>query len=382
MIGHARSLALVGLDAVPVRIAATATPCDASARTLTIRVLPDHAAREARVRVASALAFDSHACDVAVEGFPAGASAAGLDLAIAAACLRAVGCELGVHPDAPIVGELALDGRVRAVRGALALVDGGARVIPRENAPEVAPFAECHSAERLADLLGVSTLLSVGPAEWSPLTDWAGVRPHELTAGLSARVRDLPPRALLVGPSGSGKTLLARAAHAALPTLTRDEARDVTRIHGVAGIVDGPATRRPLRAPHHTVSDAGLVGGGTSPRPGEVSLAHHGTLLLDELPEFRRSAIEALAGALRAGEATIARSGALCRFPAHPALVVATANPCPCGYRGHPSRACRCSDGLLLRWESRLGTMAGALGLERIEVPALSAADLAARGGP
>ncbi|MGC4092530.1 MAG: ATP-binding protein [Polyangiaceae bacterium] len=161
---------------------------------------------------------------------------------------------------------------------------------------------------------------------------------------------------LLIGPPGAGKTLLARLLPTILPPLELDEALECSMIHSVAGLLPpdaGVVLTRPFRAPHHSVSDAGLVGGGEAPRPGEVSLAHHGVLFLDELAEFRRSTVEALRQPLEDGRVCIARARARAWFPARP-LVVAAVNPCPCGYLGHPRRRCSCSVEARRRYRARL----------------------------
>jgi magnesium chelatase family protein len=188
---------------------------------------------------------------------------------------------------------------------------------------------------------------------------------------------------LFVGPPGSGKTLLARLLPTILPPLELEEAIECTAIHSVAGTLPGEigiVTQRPFRAPHHSVSEAGLVGGGDVPRPGEVSLAHHGVLFLDELAEFRRAAVEALRQPLEDGKVCIARAKARAWFPARP-LLVAAVNPCPCGYYGHPRLSCRCKDGARDRYRSRLS---GPL-LDRIDihvnVPPVEVAALVRRGG-
>jgi magnesium chelatase family protein len=186
---------------------------------------------------------------------------------------------------------------------------------------------------------------------------------------------------LLIGPPGSGKTMLARRMPSILPALTSAESLEVTAVHSVAGMLDptlGAVTRRPFRAPHHSVSTAGLVGGGSSPRPGEVSLAHHGVLFLDELLEFPRSVLEALRQPMEDGTVTIARASASLRFPARFALVAAM-NPCPCGHAGDPSHACVCAASEIIRYRSRLsGPLADRIDMH-VTVPAVALSRLASQ---
>jgi magnesium chelatase family protein len=270
-----------------------------------------------------------------------------------------------------LVGELALDGRLRPVRGALALTlaarEAGCRriVVPMGNGAEagLTPGIEVRMA---GDLGGVLAHLLLG----KPLpVAAADLRPQPSQAPDLADVRgqDCAKRALEVcaagghavllrGAPGSGKTMLARRLPSLLPPLDFDEALEVTRIHGAAGRIaagDPIVTERPFRAPHHTASSAGLLGGGNPPMPGEVSLAHHGVLFLDELPEFDRRSLEALRQVLESRRVVVARARISCEFPAHFQFISA-ANPCPCGWQASGVRDCRCDDGAVARYGARV----------------------------
>lgn len=335
--------------------------------------------RESRVRVASAFAklgilLDEFAITVNLAPAELPKNGSALDLAIAVAILGAIG-QLTLPTRGPLLlGELALDGGLRAVRGVLPQLEGARRrgqeeaIVPAHNAAEaglVAGLRVCcaRNLEQVVQhLRGERPLTAVArtrlarhqesPAELD-LSDVRGQATARRALEVAAAGRH---NLLFVGPPGSGKTLLARLLPTILPPLTFDEAIETTAIHSVAGLIEsttGVVQRRPFRAPHHTISDAGLVGGGSIPRPGEVSLAHHGVLFLDELAEFRQSSLEALRQPLEDGRVCISRARARVWYPARP-MVIAAANPCPCGYLGHPTRSCRCSFAARSRYRMRL----------------------------
>jgi magnesium chelatase family protein len=348
--------------------------------------LPDAAVREARERVRAALVncgFEFPLRRIVANLAPASLRKAGpgMDLAIAAALLTASGqLDLGRLPKLAMVGELALDGSVRPVPGVLAIAEaareGGfeAIVVPSENGPEAA----------LADEVGVIGLDSVTQLSALAAGDWSPERPQPMPLRLSA-AGDGPDLAdlrgqrhlryalevaaagghslLMVGPPGAGKSLAASRLPSILPPLAAPEALEVARIASACGpLGEERAGGRPFRAPHHTVSPAGLVGGGNPPGPGEATLAHRGVLFLDELCEFRRDTLEALRAPLETGWVAIARAGAWRRLPCL-FMLVAAANPCPCG-RGEADPECSCAPLAVRRYQARLS---GALA-DRIDV--------------
>jgi magnesium chelatase family protein len=335
----------------PSAVWVEAEPADGG---LSLVGLPEANERETRVRVRAALATvgiaDVSARVVVNPAEPVPVTEP-IDLAIAVAVAAAVGKAerrlFGPERVCEFFGELGMDGRLCAVRGLfVACGAGAAAIVPQAQENEAALCAaDVWAARSLADVLSFLERGDITMLPRHTIVRRAASIPEAYmpacgldTLAAAARGGSL----LLIGPPGSGKLVLARLAAALLPPPDERTIREALALHSVAGLIDGlPTGAPPFRAPHHSVSDAGLVGGGSMPRPGEVSLAHGGCLVLDELPEFRQRALQCLASVLRAGESRLARSRVLA-FPARPALVVGLANPCPCGYHG-TARPCRCS---------------------------------------
>jgi magnesium chelatase family protein len=371
-----RTATLFGLEACQVHVEVFVSR---GLPRFTMVGLPDASVRESRDRVRAAIrnaGFEFPPNRVTVNLAPADLRKAGssLDLPIALGILAASGIVRRRHvPELVILGELALDGGIHPTRGALPIAAAARRsglagiLLPKANAIEAAVVEglRVFPVDSLVEAVDAinhpeRAVVQISPppaAHASAATaDFEDVRGQALARRALEIAAAGGHNLLMVGSPGAGKTMMARRLAGILPPLTFDEALEVTAIHSVAGLLppnSGLVTGRPFRAPHHTISDAALVGGGSIPRPGEISLAHRGVLFLDETPEFGRRVLEVLRQPLEEGCARIARAARTVVFPAR-FMLVAAMNPCPCGFLGDPVRVCRCKPSQIAGYSGRI----------------------------